>query len=118
VPYGSTSGANDVNNNNHPLWAHPFIVVFLPLRPLAAPNLFRTIDPCHGSIVQKRSGGKWPVETVCFAIYRAQKHKSGVFSAMAKKTPDIFDLGGIFAYHLFEYSNGYVLRIFEKAGNK
>jgi hypothetical protein len=69
--------------------AHWFIVVFLPLRQLAAPNLFRTIDPCHGLIVQKRPGGKRPAETVV-SPFTGRRSISGVFSAMAKKAPDIF----------------------------
>jgi hypothetical protein len=47
-------------NNNHPPWAHWFIVVSVAIGLLVAPNLFCTINPCHGSIVRKRSGGrKW-----------------------------------------------------------
>jgi hypothetical protein len=69
---------------------------------LAAPNLFRTIDPWHGSIVRKRSGGKCPAESM-FPPFSVRKGNIGIFFAMA------FDVGGIFAYRLFEYSNRDVL---------
>jgi hypothetical protein len=62
---------------------------FLPLRQLAAPNLFRTIDSCHGSIGQKRSGGILPADAVV-SSFTGRRSISGVFSVMAKKTPDIF----------------------------
>jgi hypothetical protein len=44
--------------------ASGFIVVSVAIGILAAPKLFRTIDPCHGSIVRKRSGGKRQAEMV------------------------------------------------------
>jgi hypothetical protein len=51
---------------------------------------FHTIDPwCHGSIVRKRSGGKRPAETT-FPPFSVQKGNIGIFSAMAKKTLNIF----------------------------
>jgi hypothetical protein len=51
-------------NNHHLQWAFWFVVVSLALNRLAALNLLRSIDPCNGSRVRKRSGGKWPAETV------------------------------------------------------
>jgi hypothetical protein len=92
VSYGSTSGANDDNNNNnnHPPWAHWFIVVFLPLRRLAALNLFRTIDPCHGSIVQKK------MKQLFHHLQGAEAYPA--FSPPWRRKRRIsFDLGGIFA---------------------
>jgi hypothetical protein len=51
----------------------------------------------------------------CFAIYRAKHKDFPVFSPPWRRKRRIsFDLGGIFAYHLFED----VLQIFEKAGKK
>jgi hypothetical protein len=84
---------------------------------LAARNLFRTIDPCHGSIVRKRSGGKRQAEMVV-SPFSVRKAISGVFFVMAEKRRISFGLVGIFVYRFIECSNHGVIRTFKKAANE
>jgi hypothetical protein len=63
--------------------------LFLPVRRLAAPNLFPK------KIRQKQR----------FRHFQCKKATSAFSSQWRRKRRISFDLGGIFAYRLFEYSN-------------
>jgi hypothetical protein len=52
-------------------------------------------------MVRKRSGRKQLAETAV-SPFPVQRGISGIFFPMAKKTPDVFDLGGIFVDCFFE----------------
>jgi hypothetical protein len=61
--------------------------------------MFRTINPCHGSIVRKRSGGKRQAEMVV-SPFSVRKAIPGVFFARIS-----FGLGSTFVYRFVECSN-------------
>jgi hypothetical protein len=79
---------------------------------LAVPNIFRTINPFHGSIVRKRSGGKRQAEMVV-SSFSVRKAISG-----EENTGYLLVSAVFFFYRFVKCSNHGVIRTFEKAANE